>query len=114
MDPAPLVEIFERTGVFRTFCCNLPFLIQSSHPVKMSLLKKLFKKKEHNVPLSVQFSNPRKASDPFLYENAPKLFKGVEYRDNEPDEEDLSRDQISPREVKKGGEYNVHVEMDVM
>lgn len=81
-----------------------------------SLLKKLFKKKEA-VPLSVQYQTPRRASEPFLFNNPEKLFQDVEYHSPNHDHgNDVFEDElISPREISnKGGEFSLKVEMDVM
>lgn len=75
-----------------------------------SLIKKLFKKKEA-VPLSVQYQIPRRASEPFLFQNPEKHFHDVEYNHHD----ETLEDSISPREVSnKGGEFTLKVEMDVM
>jgi hypothetical protein len=77
----------------------------------MSIFQKLLYKKKDAKPLAVQYSTPRKMSDPFLFQTAPKIFKEATYSEPEPEEDDM----LSPREVKtKPGEYNLTVEMDTL
>ena len=77
----------------------------------MSIFQKLLYKKKDPKPLSVQYSTPRKMSDPFLFQTAPRIFKEATYTEPEPEEDDL----LSPREIStKPGEYNLKVSMDTL